>query len=201
MEQKSGMKTQMLKLKAEVHQFAPGQLAGAQTPGRSCFTVDQHQAALMQLALKVGQVGGEHFAAQALTSAGVPHVIQSTGTMFSVFFDRLNAFFASKTKKISEMKKNFKAICALLAVDALTLNDGNAQLNDTQLSTIEDALSQKDSTIAELEAQIGELKKAPAVDTQKVVDEGKQNAPSAGKSGFELYCENYNAARKLYNEV
>lgn len=118
-----------------------------------------------------------------------------------MFFDRLNDFFASKTKKINEMKKTFKTICALLAVDALTLNDGNAQLNDAQLSTIEDALSQKDSTIAELEAQIDELKKAPADDTQKVVDEGKQNAPSAGKSGFELYCENYNAARKLYNEV
>lgn len=142
--------------------------------------------------------------ASAMASVGMPvpnlPVVEKESVL-SVFFDRLNDFFASKTKKITEMKKTFKTICALLAVDALTLNDGNAQLNDAQLSTIEDALSQKDSTIAELEAQIDELKMAPATTTQKVVDEGKQNAPSTGKSGFELYCENYNAARKLYNEV
>lgn len=140
--------------------------------------------------------------ASAMATAGMPipniPLEQKEGT-FTAFFERLSSFFAKRQNSI-QMSKNYSNICALLGLESIALSDGNASLSDEQLNAIEKALQMKSEAVSDLEAQVKELKSAPAEPTTNVVDEGTQQHP-AEKNAFEQYCETVNKARSIYNSL
>lgn len=99
------------------------------------------------------------------------------------------------------MNKSYTSICSLLGVESLTLTDGSASLSDEQLTAINSALEMKAQVIADLEAQVAALKAAPAVSSTAVVDDSKAATVDEPKNDFEQFCDNVNAARKLYDSL
>lgn len=122
------------------------------------------------------------------------------------------------------MKKTFALIGQLLALEALTFTDGHCALTEEQADMLEaslaardqkikdtqatltkaqedhaTAIKDKDATIADLQAQIEALKKAPGADTTHVVDD--KGNPSGAKTDEEAYIETINSARALYDEL
>lgn len=141
--------------------------------------------------------------ASAMAAAGMPlpdvPVEEKENPILS-FFEKMAAIFQSKSKPQLTMNKNYKSICALLAIESIALTDGKASLTDEQLTALDKALEMKLQVISDLEAQIAALKAAPAVTSTAVVDDGKQTQ-AAEKSDYEVFCDTVNAANKLYNEV
>lgn len=111
------------------------------------------------------------------------------------------------------MKKTLKFICALFAVEFLTLEDGKASLSEEQLDALENALadkdkqladanasvSDKDAKISELQQQITNLQKAPGASSQSVVND--KGNPDAEKTVEEQYIDTVNSARELFNSL
>lgn len=122
-----------------------------------------------------------------------------SGENFLRFFSRLTSLFANKPKS-TIMNKSYKSVCSLLGVESITLTDGSASLSDEQLTAINSALEMKAQVIADLEAQVAALKAAPAVSSTAVVDDAKV-ATAEPKNDFEQFCDNVNAARKLYDSL
>ena len=114
------------------------------------------------------------------------------------FFEKMAAIFQSKSKPQLTMNKNYKSICALLAIESIALTDGKASLTDEQLTALDKALEMKLQVITDLEAQIAALKAAPAA---AIVDDTKQDYKPSETSDFDNYCNKVNAARELYNEI
>ena len=146
--------------------------------------------------------------APKLTAAGMPlpnvpldseeRSVES-GEKFLRFFSRLTSLFANKPKS-AIMNKSYTSICSLLGVESITLTNGSASLSDEQLTAINSALEMKAQVIADLEAQVAALKAAPAVSSTAVVDDRKV-AVTEPKNDFEQFCNNVNAARKLYDSL
>ncbi len=130
--------------------------------------------------------GKRAFINLGLPTAGLPED-ERQPSWFSTLLDRIKAIVPSaeraeidngdKSNHKQPMKKILNFICALLAVDALIANDdGSVNLTDEQLNSLEahlkeqkEALSQKDNRIAELEAQVENLKKMPGDETKDVL--------------------------------
>lgn len=140
--------------------------------------------------------------ASAMAAAGmpVPNVPLDSGESFFHFFSRFTSLFANKPKS-AIMNKSYTSICSLLGVESVTLTDGSASLSDEQLTAINSALEMKAQVIADLEAQVAALKAAPAVSSTAVVDDSKVAVTTEQKNDFEQFCDNVNAARKLYDSL
>ena len=141
--------------------------------------------------------------ASELAAAGIPLPnlpVEEKENPILAFFEKMAAIFQSKSKPQITMNKNYKSICALLAIESIALTDGKASLTDEQLTALDKALEMKLQVISDLEAQIAALKAAPAVTSTAVVDDGKQTQATE-KSDYEVFCDTVNAANKLYNEV
>lgn len=146
--------------------------------------------------------------ASAMATAGMPlpdvpleseeRSVES-GENFLHFFSRLASLFANKPKP-TIMNKSYTSICSLLDVESITLTDGKASLTDEQLTALNSALELKLQTIADLEQQVATLKAAPAASSTAVVDDGKV-VTAEPKNDFEQFCDNVNAARKLYDSL
>lgn len=146
--------------------------------------------------------------ASAMATAGMPlpdvpleseeRSVES-GEIFLHFFSRLASLFANKPKP-TIMNKSYTSICSLLDVESITLTDGKASLTDEQLTALNSALELKLQTIADLEQQVATLKAAPAASSTAVVDDGKV-VTAEPKNDFEQFCDNVNAARKLYDSL
>mgnify|MGYP004697752837 FL=1 len=146
--------------------------------------------------------------ASAMAAAGMPvpnvplesgEVKGNSGEDFLHFFSRLTSLFANKPKS-TIMNKSYTSICSLLGVESITLTDGKASLTDEQLTALNSALELKLQTIADLEQQVATLKAAPAASSTAVVDDGKV-VTAEPKNDFEQFCDNVNAARKLYKSL
>lgn len=141
--------------------------------------------------------------ASAMAAAGMPLPdvpVEEKENPILAFFEKMAAIFQSKSKPQLTMNKNYKSICALLAIESIALTDGKASLTEEQLTALDKALEMKLQVITDLEAQIAALKAAPAATTTAIVDNGKKE-PVVDKSDYELFCDTVNAAQKLYNEV
>ena len=142
--------------------------------------------------------------ASELAAAGIPlpnlPVEEKENPILS-FFEKMAAIFQSKSKPQLTMNKNYKSICALLAIESIALTDGKASLTDEQLTALDKALEMKLQVITDLEAQIAALKAAPAATTTAIVDDTKQDYKPSETSDFDNYCNKVNAARELYNEI
>ena len=112
-------------------------------------------------------------------------------------------------KTSQKMKKTFKFICALLAVEAFSFEESKTSLTDEQVQKIEDEMTRlnaditratedlaaRDNTITDLQNQLEELRKKPAENPVNVVDEGKKNSASND------YYRNIEEAQKLFNQT
>ena len=149
--------------------------------------------------------------ASAMASEGmpIPNIPVANGdkeSTFAKFIAALTAFFKPTSNPISSaMNKTYTFICAVLGISAIALTDNKASLSDEQLSSIEDALAEKDrlcneqkQTIADLQAK---LDKAPAEPTSQVVEDNKPGAKSEPKNDGEQFVDTYNSAKKLFAEV
>ena len=103
------------------------------------------------------------------------------------------------------MNKTYTFICAVLGIEAFALTDGKATVTGEQLSSIEDALAEKDrlcneqkQTIADLQAK---LAAKPAEPTKQVVEDNKSGGEPAPKNDVEQFVDTYNSAKKLFAEV
>lgn len=128
---------------------------------------------------------------------------EDKSTAFARFLSSLTSFF-KHNPTATAMNKTYKLLCALLSVEALTLTDNSASLNDEQLTSIEDALKAKDGKITDLQAQVADLQaklaNKPADNSQQVIDD-KNTSPQEPKNDVEQFVDTYNTARQLFNEV
>lgn len=145
---------------------------------------------------------------KALVSAGIP--IPNIGMKDSEGFlsklaAMLSSFFSRNTNPniITDMKKTFKFICALLQVEAITACDGKFTLTDDQMQSVEDRIAALEQQISDLnnqikdkDTQIENLKNKPAEETHTVVDEGKKDENFADD-----YTKSVNEARKMFNSI
>ena len=149
--------------------------------------------------------------ASAMASEGmpIPNIPVANGdkeSTFAKFIAALTAFFKPTSNPISSaMNKTYTFICAVLGISAIALTDNKASLSDEQLSSIEDALAEKDrlcneqkQTIADLQAK---LDKQPAEPTKQVVEDRKPGGDPAPKNDVEQFVDTYNSAKKLFAEV
>lgn len=116
------------------------------------------------------------------------------------------------------MNMNYAAVCALLAVEALTAEDNKITLTTAQLQAIEDRLSalqeslnakdteltarqtELDARAAEvtrLQAEVAGLKKRPGDESHTVIDDHGH----AGKSDMEEYIDTVNKASALFDSL
>lgn len=116
------------------------------------------------------------------------------------------------------MKKNYTLMCALLGVTAIELTDSNASMTEQQLDSIEEALADKDKTIAELTAKIDghaaemadkdktiadlkeKLDAKPADETKQVVDDAAKGTEQE-QDAYMQYCETFASAAKAINDL
>lgn len=146
----------------------------------------------------------------AMVDAGIPLPDIPHSEEIS-FLDRIRNFinnFSNNTQKEPTMSKVFTSILALLAIDALAVNDGAVSLSEEQLQTIEDALNKskqdlgdRDSQIKNLNNQINslntqldDLKNKPADKSDDVVDDRNPKNHTdvdqfinASKDAFEMF--------------
>lgn len=114
-------------------------------------------------------------------------------------------------KTAQKMKKTFKFICALLAIEAFTFEDNKTAITDEQAQKIEDEMARlnaditkanedlaaRDNTIEDLQAQLEDLRKKPAEEPVNVVEESKKEAESPASD----YYKNIEEAQKLFNVI
>lgn len=111
-------------------------------------------------------------------------------------------------KTTTVMKKCFAFLCALLAVEAFTSQDGKITLADDEVQKIEDEMARlnalykksqddvasRDTTINELNTRIAELEKKPAEEPTKVIEDGK-------KSTQDDFTARFNQAKEMFNQI
>ena len=111
-------------------------------------------------------------------------------------------------KTTTVMKKTFAFLCALLAVEEFTSQDGKITLADDEVQKIEDEMARlddlykksqadvatRDKTINELNARIAELEKKPAEESTKVIEDGK-------KSEQNDFTARFNKAKEMFNQI
>lgn len=110
------------------------------------------------------------------------------------------------------MKKTYTNICRILACDALDATDDKTTLTTAQLDSIEADITDKAQSIADLTAQVAQLTQAnkdleakvksiPAATTKDVVDDKKDNSPTAEKSDIERFYDTTNSAQALFDSL
>ena len=155
-------------------------------------------------------------ASEGMPIPNIPVAEVEKDSAFSRFLAALTSLFYAKAERQADnkpstnpittaMNKTYTFICAVLGISAIALTDNKASLSDEQLSSIEDALAEKDrlcneqkQTIADLQAK---LDKAPAEPTSQVVEDNKPGAKSEPKNDVEQFVDTYNSAKKLFAEV
>ena len=119
------------------------------------------------------------------------------------------------------MKKILTSVCAILSCEHLMSHDGKITLDDTQMDSIESAISADKQTINDLNAQIATLKsekqtladsnaqlqdevntlkQKPADTTAHVVNDKHEEQP-AEKSDAEQYFESRANAQSLFDAL
>lgn len=112
----------------------------------------------------------------------------------------------NNTKSIS--MKTFALLCAVLAVEAVKLEDGKFSMNEQQLDSIEAALSEKDTKISAQTKEIEDLKKLnqdlqakldkkPGAETSQVTENSK--GAKEEKSDIDNYLEDWNKAKETFD--
>ena len=110
------------------------------------------------------------------------------------------------------MNKVLKNICAILACDFLATTDDKITLTSAQLDTLEAAMTNKETSIAELTAKVNSLTEAnqslteklaklPADTTHNVVDDKKNSIPEAEKSDIDRFFDTTNSAQALFDSL
>lgn len=102
------------------------------------------------------------------------------------------------------MNKTFTLICALLGVETMALADGHASLSDEQLETIENALKEKDNTIAARDARISELEAklaGPGDETSTVIENSKGSSKTDAPDAMTEFCSVGASASALFNSL
>lgn len=121
----------------------------------------------------------------------------------SKIINSLTAFFKPVQKQVS-MSKNYENLCKSLNCESITMADGKASLSDEQLKSIEDALTQKDSTIADKQKTIDELQAKldvkPADTSSQVVDDAK-SADNNSNDALDEYVSSASSALNLFNSL
>ena len=127
--------------------------------------------------------------------------------------DKTSHTYNSKSSTTTEtMKKTYTNICRILACDALDATDDKTTLTTAQLDSIEADITDKAQSIADLTAQVAQLTQAnkdleakvksiPAATTKDVVDDKKDNSPTAEKSDIERFYDTTNSAQALFDSL
>lgn len=113
-------------------------------------------------------------------------------------------FKSAQKKSIVSMSKNYENLCKSLNCESITMADGKASLSDEQLKSIEDVLTQKDSTIADKQKTIDELQAKldvkPADTSSQVVDDSK-SADNNSNDALDEYVSSASSALNLFNSL
>ena len=151
--------------------------------------------------------------ANFMANAGIPMPkgmkIEKQGGLLQRIVDAITGTKQVFNKTSQKMKKTFKFICALLAVEAFSFEESKTSLTDEQVQKIEDEmarlnaditkatedLAQRDNTINDLQNQLDELRKQPAEEPVNVVEEGKKNSASND------YYRHVEEAQKLLKQI
>jgi ATP-dependent protease ClpP protease subunit/regulator of replication initiation timing len=173
--------------------------------------------------------------ASAMSAAGIP--VPNMPTMkltpqeqsaFAKFLSALTQFLPnSKSTELinsqtkTPMKKILTSVCAILSCEHLMSHDGKITLDDTQMDSIESAISADKQTINDLNAQIATLKsekqtltdsnaqlqdevntlkQKPADTTVHVVNDKHEEQP-AEKTDAEQYFESRANAQSLFDAL
>ena len=170
----------------------------------------------------------------AMSAAGIPipnmptmHLIAQEQSAFAKFLSTLGQMFTSQKTPTTNnptqtpMKKIFTSICAILTCEHLDSENGKITLADTQLESLESAISADKQTISDLNNQIStlkseketlstqntqlttqlaELKQKPGDTTAQVVNDKHSDQP-AEKSDAEQYFESRANATELFNAL
>ena len=168
----------------------------------------------------------------AMSAAGIPipnlptmHLTAQEQSAFAKFLSTLGQMFTKQNTPTTNnptqtpMKKIFTSICAILTCEHLESENGKITLADTQLESLESAISADKQTISDLNNQIStlkseketlstqntqlttqlaELKQKPGDTTAQVVNDKHTDQP-AEKSDAEQYFESRAAASELFN--
>lgn len=116
------------------------------------------------------------------------------------------------------MKKNYAAVCALLAIEAFTAEDEKIILTTDQMQAIEDrlaamqqsidaketeltarqnGLATKSAEVTQLQAEVAALKKQPGEESGSVIEDKGH----AGKSDMDEFIDTVNKASELFNAL
>ena len=164
----------------------------------------------------------------AMAQAGMPlpplaktAYVAPEASSLSSFFKALSSFFKRDEKLAAEISENINLnnpdpvtmktlalLCAALAVESLSLEDGKCPLDEKQLEAIEKALADKDSEIADLSKKIedltaknqelqNKLDSKPADSSAQVVEDSKTRKTE--KSDLDSYVEDWNAAKSTFD--
>lgn len=145
-----------------------------------------------------------------MANAGIPLPkgvkVEKPGLLQRLLDAVTGAKLVNKTTTV--MKKTFAFLCALLAVEAFTSQDGKITLADDEVQKIEDEMARlndlykksqddvasRDTTINELNARIAELEKKPAEAPTNVIEDGK-------KSEQNDFTARFNQAKEMFNQI
>lgn len=167
---------------------------------------------------------------EAMASNGMPLpqnfqiTKENKNSAFNSFLKMLSSAFRSKEDNNTgnptnahdnnnvSMKK-LALLCAVLAIEALKLENGKVDVTEEQLDKIEAALSDRDSKISDLTNQIEDQKKKiseleakldqkPGAETSQVTENSKgAKEESDEKSDVEEYVEAYNNAKEFLKSI
>ncbi len=147
-----------------------------------------------------------------MATAGIPMPsgvkVEKRGGLLQRLIDAFTGSRQVINKTSLKMKKSFKSICALLAVEAFSFEDSKTSLTDEQVQKIEDEmlrlnadivksaeeLAARDATIAALNVRIASLEKKPAEEPVNVVEAGK-------KSDAGSFASRFNEAKEMFNQI
>lgn len=149
----------------------------------------------------------------AMVDAGIP-LPDIPHSEESSLFERIRNFinnFSNNSQTKPTMSKVFTSILALLAVDALTVNDGAVSLSEEQLQTIEDALNKSNQNLEDrnsqiknlndqinsLNAQLDDLKNKPADKSDDVVDDRNPKK----HSDVDQFVNAVKDASEMFNQI
>lgn len=141
--------------------------------------------------------------AASMTAAGIPLPKCAVGTTLK---DRILSFFGTHNNNI--MKKIYQNVCNVLKIETIAVaSDGTAMVTEAQLQALEEAIADKDSTIADLArqnealtARIADLEKAPGDTTGQVSASSKGAADDADEQ-LTAYRTRLREARELLKSI
>lgn len=151
-------------------------------------------------------------AAAGIPIPDVPLAESSREGAFARFLSAVSALLSPEAKAektatnsiTTIMNKKFTLICALLGVETMALADGHASLSDEQLGTIENALKEKDNTIAARDARISELEAklaGPGDETSTVIENSKGSSKTDAPDAMTEFCSIGASASALFNSL